>query len=126
MLYIFLISMKIVVFFQYKLVVRVTDAAGAPTGQIMYLNGQDMESIKALATTVEEVTHTGLPGPTTDLPDGSPCTVTQTVIELPQSVTQSFQAMVSSAKSQIQINQTIIQNGLTTNQVCLFKCVFRK
>jgi len=101
---------------QNKLVVRVTDANGVATGSVIYLNAVDLEPIKGLATAIEEVTHTGLPGPTTDGPDGSPCTVVTTIVELPLTVVQSFQNMVAANQAQIQVNNMVIQNGLTTNQ----------
>lgn len=38
---------------QNRLVLRVTDSSNMPTKSLMYLNGLDLEPIKALATTVE-------------------------------------------------------------------------
>merc|ERR1711963_433279 len=99
-----------------KLTVKVTDANGQATKSVIYLNAVDLEPIKALATAIDEVTHTGLPGTTTDEPNGEPCKVTSTIIELPYTVIQSFQTLVASSQAQIQVNNMIIQNGLTTNQ----------
>ncbi|RUS69693.1 hypothetical protein EGW08_022546 [Elysia chlorotica] len=99
-----------------RITVRVTDANGLPTKAVMYLNALDMEPIKSVATTIEEVTHTALPGITTDEEDGSPATVTTTVIEMPFTVIQSFQAMIAANQAQIMVNNIVIQNGLTTNQ----------
>ena len=63
------------------------------------------------------MTYTGLHGTTTDEPNGEACTVTTTIVELPHTVIQSFQTLIASNQAQIQVNNMIIQNGLTTNQV---------
>ena len=72
-----------------------------------------------IVNVLQEVTHTALPGITTDEEDGSPATVTTTVIEMPFTVIQSFQTMIATNQAQIMVNNIIIQNGLTTNQVSL-------
>ena len=58
-----------------------------------------------------------LPGTTTDLPNGEAGEVRNTVIELPVSMVQTLQAMVTNSQPQCNIANVLVQNGLTTNQV---------
>ena len=65
----------------------------------------------------QEKTVKALPGTTTDLPNGEAGEVQNTVIELPVSMVQTLQAMVTNSQPQCNIANVLVQNGLTTNQV---------
>lgn len=62
-------------------------------------------------------TQKALPGATTDLPNGDQPEVRTEVIELPSSMAQAVQTMVSNSQAQTALGNVIVQSGLTTNQV---------
>ena len=64
------------------------------------------------------VTQHALHGTTTDDESGQPAVVKTEYAILPQTAIQSMVAMVQQGLSHISIDEIVIQNGLTTSQVC--------
>lgn len=98
-----------------RILLKISDSQ---TGTTFYwtFSGLDLDALRLLAVSIEERKQKCLPGPTTDLPDGSQVEVTTTVVELPPAMVQSLQAMIAGTQPHCTIGNILVQNGLTTNQ----------
>ncbi|KAL8562192.1 hypothetical protein ACOMHN_005177 [Nucella lapillus] len=79
-------------------------------------NGVDLDFLLSMATSVKEEIQTAEHGPTTDSPHGEAGVLKTKVIELPMSMIQALQTMITTNQAQCSFGSLLVQNGLTTNQ----------
>lgn len=65
---------------------------------------------------MQEVSQVALNGPTVDMPDGKPAEVKLSIVNLP--TTRPIETMIQTGQTHTLVSGIIMQNGLTTTEVC--------